>query len=165
MAECQMRVGLGYDIHRLVEGRDLILGGLKIPFDRGLLGHSDADAVLHAVTDAVLGALGLGDIGEHFPDNDPRWKGADSRKLLAAAVSMAKDRGFCVVNVDLNVVAEAPKLKPHKEPMRRSIAELLGIPADRVSVKAKTREGLDAVGRIEAIEVHCVALLAQNSRT
>lgn len=165
MAECQMRVGLGYDIHRLVAGRDLILGGIKIPFDRGLLGHSDADAVLHAVTDAVLGALGLGDIGEHFPDTDPRWKGADSRKLLAAAVSMAKERGFFVVNIDLNVVAEAPKLKTHKEPMRRSIAELLGIAPERVSVKAKTREGLDAVGRIEAIEVHCVALLGQDSRT
>ncbi len=154
-----MRVGLGYDIHRLVAGRDLLLGGVKIPFDRGLLGHSDADAVLHALTDAILGALALGDIGEFFPDTDPKWKGADSGRLLTAVVAMMRDRGWGIVNLDLNILTEVPKLKPYKLAIRENVAALLECPIDRVGLKAKTREGLDAVGRQEAIEVHCVVLL------
>ena len=154
-----MRVGLGYDIHRFVAGRPLILGGVAIPHDRGLLGHSDADAVLHAVADAILGALALGDIGEFFPDTDPKWKGADSGVLLTAVVDKMRERRYAVVNVDINILAETPKLKAHKDAIRTSIAALLGLEKDAVGVKAKTREGLDSVGRSEAVEVHCVALL------
>lgn len=157
------RIGMGYDIHQLVEGRKLILGGVEIPFERGLLGHSDADVVLHAITDAVLGALALGDIGEHFPDDDPAWEGADSGRLLALALQKVYDRGYAVVNVDVNVLAERPKLKSHKPAITASVARLLEVDAGCVSIKAKTREKLDAVGRNEAIEVHCVALLTANT--
>ena len=154
------RIGCGYDIHRMAEGRPLMLGGLEIPYDRGLIGHSDADAVLHAITDAALGAAALPDIGEHFPDDDPAWEGADSGRLLALAMEKVRDAGYGVVNVDVNVLAERPKLKPHKQAMRESVARLLELDVGAVSIKAKTREGLDSVGRNEAIEVHCVVLLS-----
>ena len=154
-----MRIGTGYDIHRLVKGRKLMLGGVEIPFDRGLEGHSDGDAVLHAITDAMLGAVALPDIGEFFPDNDPKWKGADSRQFLAFAAQKVYDLGYRVANIDVNVLAERPKLRPFKEAIGRSVATLLDVNVEDVSIKAKTREGLDAVGRNEAIEVHCVLLL------
>ncbi|MCA9322550.1 MAG: 2-C-methyl-D-erythritol 2,4-cyclodiphosphate synthase [Planctomycetes bacterium] len=154
-----MRVGIGYDIHRLVEGRKLMLGGLEIPFNRGLLGHSDGDAVLHAITDALLGAAALPDIGELFPDDDPTLEGADSSSLLTRALAEVRNQGFRPNNLDLNVLAERPKLKPHKADLRRNIARLLGLGEGQVSVKAKTREGLGAIGRNEAIEVHCVVSL------
>ncbi|MCB9831079.1 MAG: 2-C-methyl-D-erythritol 2,4-cyclodiphosphate synthase [Planctomycetes bacterium] len=159
-----MRIGTGYDIHRLGPERKLVLGGLEIPFDRGLIGHSDGDAVLHAITDAALGAAGLPDIGELFPDDDPAFAGADSAVLLAAAMGRVRERGLEVGNVDLNVIAERPKLKPYKIAMRDRIAAILEVEPERVSVKAKTREKLGAVGRNEAIEVHCVILLEERSR-
>ncbi len=155
------RVGMGYDIHRLVDGRPLILGGVSIPFSRGLLGHSDGDALLHAVTDAVLGGAALPDIGELFPDDDPNWKGADSRRLLALAMEKVAEAGYRVRNVDVNILAERPKLSPFKAAMREGVAEILKIPPVDVSIKAKTRERLDAVGHGEAIEVHCVVLLME----
>lgn len=153
------RVGTGYDLHRLVEGRLLILGGVTIPFDRGLLGHSDADAVCHAVTDAILGAAAAGDIGRHFPDNDPRYAGASSLDLLSRAAAIVRDRGFSVVNVDVVVIAQRPKISPYVDAMCGQLAAALGIAADRVSVKGKTNEGVDAAGRGEAIATHAVALL------
>ena len=154
-----MRIGTGYDLHRLEAGRPLVLGGVKIPHEFGLLGHSDGDVVLHAVTDAVLGAAGLPDIGELFPDDDDRFKGADSAKLLAVAMEQVADKGYCVHNLDLNIIAERPKLKPYKQAMRNRIAEILSLDPTAVSVKAKTNEGVDAMGRCEAIAVHCVLLL------
>ena len=158
-----MKIGLGYDIHRLVEGRPLILGGISIPSDRGLLGHSDGDALLHAITDAALGAAGLGDIGELFPDDDPAFKDADSARLLEHAMEKVRTLGFEVGNLDVNVVAERPKLKRHKAALRKRIASILGCLESRVNIKAKTREGLDAVGRGEAIEIHCAILLSEDS--
>lgn len=157
-----LRVGLGYDLHRLVEDRPLILGGVTIPYERGLLGHSDADVVLHAITDALLGATGQGDIGELFPDDDPEWKGADSAKLITEVMRRVKEAGWAVVNCDINVVAQKPKLKNHKPAIRESVATLIEVPTERVNVKAKTREGLDAVGRAEAIEVHTVVLITRS---
>ncbi|HGY92475.1 MAG TPA: 2-C-methyl-D-erythritol 2,4-cyclodiphosphate synthase [Planctomycetes bacterium] len=159
------RIGMGYDIHRLVEGRPLILGGIAIPFSRGLLGHSDGDAVLHAVTDAILGGAALPDIGELFPDDDPSWEGADSGRLLGLAMEKVAEAGYRVRNVDINVLAERPKLSPFKEAIRDRVASLLRVPPVDVSIKAKTRERLDAVGRGEAIEVHCVALLMEESKS
>jgi 2-C-methyl-D-erythritol 4-phosphate cytidylyltransferase/2-C-methyl-D-erythritol 2,4-cyclodiphosphate synthase len=153
------RAGIGYDLHRLVEGRPLILGGVTIPFDRGLAGHSDADAVCHAVTDAVLGAAGAGDIGLHFPDSDPRWKDASSIDLLRQAVALVRERGLEVGNVDVTVIAERPKLAPHIDAMRAQVASALGIGADRVSIKGKTNEGVGELGRGEAIAVHAIALV------
>lgn len=153
------RVGQGYDIHRLVEGRPLILGGVKIDYERGLLGHSDADALLHAITDALLGAAGLGDIGRHFPDTDPAYKDADSRVLLSEAVGLVVKAGWAIVNVDATVIAQAPKLAPHMPLIRESVAKAIGIDLQRVNIKAKTNEGCDAVGQKEAIEVHAIALL------
>jgi 2-C-methyl-D-erythritol 4-phosphate cytidylyltransferase/2-C-methyl-D-erythritol 2,4-cyclodiphosphate synthase len=155
------RAGVGYDLHRLVEGRPLVLGGVTIPFDRGLMGHSDADAVCHAVTDAVLGAAAAGDIGRHFPDTDPRWKGASSIDLLRRAAEIVRAGGFEVGNVDASVVAERPKLAPYIDAMRANIAEALGIAADRVSIKGKTNEGVGELGRGEAIAVHAIALVRQ----
>ena len=153
------RVGLGYDSHRMAEGRPMVLGGVAVPHPLGLAGHSDADAVCHAVTDALLGAAAAGDIGRHFPDTDPRWRGASSIELLARVVALVRGRGLAVGNVDVVVVAERPKLAPHVPAMRARLAAVLGVDVDRVSVKAKTAEGLDAVGRGEAVAVHAVALL------
>ena len=153
------RVGLGYDLHRTVAGRPLILGGVHVPHDRGLDGHSDADAVCHALTDAILGAAGAGDIGRHFPDRDPRWKGASSVDLLRRAVDVVHERGYVVGNADVVVVAERPRIGPHAAAMRERLAATLQVPPECVSVKAKTGEGVDAVGRAEAVAVHAVATL------
>lgn len=153
------RAGTGYDLHRLVEGRPLIIGGVTIPFERGALGHSDADVACHAATDAILGAACLGDIGRHFPDSDPRWKGASSIDLLSRAAAIVRDRGFEVGNVDVTIVLEKPKIKDSIDAMRAAMAGALGIAIDRVSVKGKTNEGVDAIGRGEAIAAHAVALL------
>lgn len=153
------RVGFGYDLHRLVEGRPLVLGGIRIPHDRGLAGHSDADAVCHAVADAILGAAASGDIGQHFPDTDPRWEGASSIELLRAVVDLVRSRGFVVVNLDVVVVAERPKIGPHADRMRVAVASAVGLEPGAVSIKGKTNEGMDATGRGEAIATHAVALL------
>jgi 2-C-methyl-D-erythritol 4-phosphate cytidylyltransferase/2-C-methyl-D-erythritol 2,4-cyclodiphosphate synthase len=154
-----MRIGTGYDLHRLVAGRPLILGGVTIPFDKGLDGHSDADAVCHAVTDAILGAAGAGDIGRHFPDTDSAWKDANSIRLLQQAAVIVARAGYRVVNVDVVVIAQRPKLSPHVEAMQKSMAAALGTPADRISVKGKTNEGVGSMGAGESIAVHAVALL------
>jgi 2-C-methyl-D-erythritol 2,4-cyclodiphosphate synthase len=154
------RVGTGYDLHRLVEGRPLVLGGVEIPAVRGALGHSDADVVCHAATDAILGAASLGDIGRHFPDTDQRWKDASSIDLLRQAVVMVHTAGFRVVNLDVVVILEKPKIAPHLDRIRAQLAGVLEILVGRVSVKGKTNEGVDAVGRGEAIAAHAVALLA-----
>ena len=151
-----LRVGIGTDLHRLEAGRPLILGGVRIEYELGLVGHSDADVVLHAVTDALLGAAALPDIGELFPDTDSRWRGADSRRLLAAVVARVRGLGWAPANVDVVIHAERPKLSPHKEAIRASLAEVLGLPIERVGVKAKPNEGLDAVGRGE--EIACTAI-------
>ncbi len=151
------RVGIGTDLHRLEAGRKLILGGVEIPFERGLTGHSDADVVLHALADALLGAAGLPDIGEQFPDDDPRFKDADSRDLLADVLRQVRSRGFAPANVDVVIHAERPKLTAFKPAIRAAIAALVGLGEDRVAVKAKTNEGLDAVGRGEAIG--CTAIV------
>ncbi len=157
-----MRVGVGYDIHRLVEGRPLVLGGMAIPSDRGLAGHSDADALCHAVTDAILGAAAAGNIGQHFPDDDVRWKNASSIDLLGRAAALVRDRGFQIENVDVVVVTEAPRVGPFVPAMCGTIASALSIDRWRVSIKGKTNEGLDAVGRGEAIAVHAIALVRAN---
>jgi len=154
-----MRIGNGYDLHRLVAGRPLILGGVTIPFELGLDGHSDADIVCHAVTDAVLGAAGAGDIGRLFPDTDPQWKGADSIALLKGAVATIHDAGYRVSNVDVTVIAQKPKLLPYLEAMRANLAAALGIDAGAVSVKGKTNEGVESMGRSESMACHAVALL------
>jgi 2-C-methyl-D-erythritol 4-phosphate cytidylyltransferase/2-C-methyl-D-erythritol 2,4-cyclodiphosphate synthase len=159
------RVGVGYDLHRLVEGRPLVLGGVTIPAERGALGHSDADVICHAVTDAILGAARLGDIGQHFPDTDPRWKDVSSLRLLRDAVELVRSRGLAVENVDVVVVLERPKLAPHRTAMEEQLAAALSLPSDKVSVKAKTNEGVDAVGRGEAIAAHAVVLLTSSRLT
>ena len=153
------RIGQGYDLHALVLGRDFILGGVKIPHTHGLLGHSDADALLHAITDALLGAAGLGDIGRHFPDTDERYKGADSRVLLRAAFALVQASGYEVGNIDATIICQAPKMSPHIPEMVKNIAEDLGVLASHVNVKAKTNEGLGHLGRGEGVAVHAVALL------
>ncbi|HYV04913.1 MAG TPA: 2-C-methyl-D-erythritol 2,4-cyclodiphosphate synthase [Blastocatellia bacterium] len=153
------RIGIGYDIHRLVEGRKLILGGVEIPFEKGLLGHSDSDVLTHAICDALLGAAALGDIGTHFPDTDPQWAGASSLDFLAHAVELITARGYSIVNVDATVLAERPKIRPHIETMRERLASALRIDVDRVNVKAKTGEGLESIGRGEAMAAQVVALL------
>ncbi len=156
-----IRIGNGYDIHRLVEGRPLILGGVTLPHHQGLDGHSDADVLTHAIMDALLGALSLGDIGLYFPPGDPEWAGADSLKLLAQVNAMVQERGWTVSNVDSVIVAEQPKMKPHIEAMRTKLAAVLGVDPSQVGVKATTNEGLGPVGRQEGIAVHAVALLVQ----
>jgi 2-C-methyl-D-erythritol 2,4-cyclodiphosphate synthase len=156
------RVGQGYDVHRLVPGRKLILGGVEIPHATGLLGHSDADALLHAITDALLGAAGLGDIGRHFPDSDPRYAGADSRVLLRAAVALLAAQGWRPVNVDATLIAQQPKLAPHAAAMVANVAVDLGIPADSVNIKGKTNEKLGYLGREEAIEAQAVVLITRD---
>jgi len=153
------RAGLGYDVHRLIPGRALVIGGVTIPSERGALGHSDADVVCHAVTDAILGAAALGDIGLHFSDTDPRWKDARSLDLLRRTVLLAAESGFEIGNVDVTVMLESPRLRSRIDEIRASLATVLGIGADRISVKAKTNEGVDAIGRGEAIGAHAVALL------
>ena len=153
------RVGQGYDVHKLVEGRKLILGGVEIPHPTGLLGHSDADALLHAITDALLGAVALGDIGRHFPDTDPRYKGADSRVLLRGAVALLAEKGWRPVNVDATLIAQQPKLAPHADAMVVNVAADLGIPVDCVNIKGKTNERLGYLGREEAIEAQAVVLV------
>jgi 2-C-methyl-D-erythritol 4-phosphate cytidylyltransferase/2-C-methyl-D-erythritol 2,4-cyclodiphosphate synthase len=160
-APMAMRIGNGYDLHRLVAGRPLVLGGVTIPFDKGLLGHSDADAICHAVTDAVLGASGAGDIGRHFPDSDPAWKGADSLELLRKAMVIVKGVGLAVVNVDVVVIAQKPKLVPYIDAICSNLAHALDCEVSRVSVKGKTNEGVDSMGTGESIAVHAVALLAR----
>ena len=154
-----MRIGHGYDVHRLVEGRKLILGGVDIPYERGLLGHSDADVLLHAISDAILGAIGEGDIGRHFPDTDPRYKGADSLKLLAHVMKLAEDKGYRLGNVDATIVAQRPKLAPHIPLMRENIAAVLGGDKDRINVKATTTEELGFAGRGEGIAAYAVVLM------
>jgi 2-C-methyl-D-erythritol 2,4-cyclodiphosphate synthase len=155
----QFRIGEGWDIHALVEGRKLVLGGVEIPFHKGLLGHSDADALLHAITDALLGAAALGDIGTLFPDTDAQFKGADSALLLTEAVRQVRAKGYEVGNVDCTVIAQAPKLAPYKQAMRARIAQILGIPVDQVNVKAKTAEKMGPVGEGLAMEARAVCLL------
>ncbi|MGA2266368.1 MAG: 2-C-methyl-D-erythritol 2,4-cyclodiphosphate synthase [Phycisphaerae bacterium] len=154
-----LRIGLGYDSHKFAPGHTLVLGGLHIKGQIGLVGHSDADAVLHAVTDAILGALAAGDIGEHFPDTDPRWEGADSAVFVAEAIRLAHQRGLHVGNCDVTILAEKPRLTPHKAAMAKHIAELLGIGAEGVSVKAKTNEHMGSIGRGEGIAVFAAVLL------
>lgn len=154
-----LRIGEGWDTHALVPGRKLVLGGVEIPHERGLLGHSDADALLHAITDAVLGAAGLGDIGRHFPDSDERFRGADSIVLLQAAAARAREAGWAIVNIDSTVVAQAPRLAPHIEAMRTRIAQALALAPGQVNVKAKTAERLGAVGMGQSIEARAVVLL------
>ena len=156
-----MRIGHGYDVHRLVECRDLILGGVKIPYERGLLGHSDADVLLHAVSDALLGAAALGDIGKHFPDTDPAYKGANSLELLEIVAQKVKNAGFTVSNVDVTMIAQAPKLRPYIDTMRHNIADALGISVDRVNVKATTEEHLGFTGTGEGMACHAVCLLEE----
>lgn len=153
------RIGEGWDVHALVSDRKLIIGGVEIPYHLGLLGHSDADVLLHAITDAVLGAAGLGDIGNHFPDTDPRFKGADSFVLLSEAVRAVQEKGYRVGNVDCTVVAQAPKMAPHKAAMQARIAQALGVAAEQVNVKAKTAEKLGPVGEGKSIEARAVVML------
>ncbi|MBI5657400.1 MAG: 2-C-methyl-D-erythritol 2,4-cyclodiphosphate synthase [Geobacter sp.] len=154
-----MRIGHGYDVHRLVEGRRLIMGGVDIPWEKGLLGHSDADVLLHAIADAILGAIGEGDIGRHFPDTDPRYKGADSLKLLEHVGNLAREKGYRLGNLDATIVAQRPKMAPHIPRMRENIARVLAAEADRVNVKATTTEELGFCGRGEGIAAHAVALM------
>ena len=157
-----MRIGHGYDVHRLTEGRKLILGGVEIPFEKGLLGHSDADVLLHALMDALLGAAALGDIGALFPDTDETYRGADSVRLLSQVAGLIAKRGFSVENVDCTVLAQCPKLAPYIPQMRECIAQTLALPLDRVSVKATTEEGLGFTGEGLGIAAHAVALLMEN---
>ena len=161
MGQREYRIGLGYDLHRLEPGRPLVLGGVRIPYERGLAGHSDADVVLHAVADALLGAAALGDIGELFPESNPRWAGADSKMLLTEVCHRVSAAGWLPVNVDLVVHAEAPRLGAYKKAMRETLAGLLGISAFQVSVKAKTAEGLGPIGTGQAIACHAIVLITQ----
>jgi 2-C-methyl-D-erythritol 4-phosphate cytidylyltransferase/2-C-methyl-D-erythritol 2,4-cyclodiphosphate synthase len=154
-----LRIGNGYDLHRLVPGRPLILGGVTIPFEKGLEAHSDGDAICHAVTDAVLGAVGAGDIGRHFPDTDPAWKNADSIVMLRHAAALVRTAGFAISNVDVVVIAQKPKLTPHTDAIRGNLAGALGCDPSQISVKGKTNEGVDSMGAGESIAVHAVALV------
>jgi 2-C-methyl-D-erythritol 2,4-cyclodiphosphate synthase len=158
-----MRVGHGFDAHRLVEGRPFILGGIEIPFERGPLGHSDADVLAHALSDALLGGCALGDLGTHFPDSDERWKGADSMRLLEACAEMVRGRGFEIANLDATVVVQRPKLAPHLEAIRANLARVLRIETDAVSVKAKTSEGMGYTGDGTGIAAYAVALLTRSA--
>lgn len=158
-----IRIGIGYDLHRLVHGRPLILGGVNIPFDRGLEGYSDADALAHAVTDALLGAAALGNIGQHFPDTDPQYREVDSFFLLHRVLEMLRDRGWRIANLDANIVAQEPKLNPYLDAMRERLAECLQMPMDTVSVKVKTNEGVGAEGRGEAISTQVAVLITNDA--
>ena len=157
-----MRIGHGYDVHKLIEGRKLILGGVDIPYEKGLLGHSDADVLTHAIMDALLGAAALGDIGQHFPDTDPKYSGADSLQLLAHVVELIRSQGYALGNVDATILAQAPKLVPHIPAMRENLARAMGADPSQVSVKATTEEGLGFTGHKEGIAAHAVALLLSN---
>jgi 2-C-methyl-D-erythritol 2,4-cyclodiphosphate synthase len=159
----RLRIGLGHDLHRLEAGRRLVIGGVPIEHDRGPFGHSDGDVLLHAVTDALLGALGLGDIGQWFPDTDPQWKDADSAEFVSQAVAAVREHGWSIANVDCTVFAERPKLAPHNAAIRQRLSGLLGISADAVNVKAKTGERVDAIGRQEAIGADAIVLLVRES--
>ncbi len=154
-----MRIGIGYDIHHLVEGRKLILGGVEIPFEKGLLGHSDSDVLTHAICDALLGATALGDIGAHFPDTDPRFKGASSLDMLAHVVELLAQAGYRIANIDSTIITEKPKLAPHIEKIREQLATVMRVDVTQVSVKAKTNEKLDSVGRGEAMQAQAIALI------
>ena len=156
-----MRIGHGYDVHKLVEGRDLIIGGVKIEYELGLLGHSDADVLLHAVSDALLGAAGLGDIGKHFPDTDPQYKGADSLLLLKVVAERVREAGYRVSNIDVTMIAQKPKLRPHIPQMEANIASAVGIDVSRVNVKATTEEKLGFTGNMEGMSCHAVCLLEE----
>jgi 2-C-methyl-D-erythritol 4-phosphate cytidylyltransferase/2-C-methyl-D-erythritol 2,4-cyclodiphosphate synthase len=158
-----VRIGNGYDLHRLVEGRPLVLGGVTIPFDKGLLGHSDADVICHAVTDAILGAAAAGDIGRHFPDTDAAWKDADSIELLRRASAIVRGAGFAVSNVDVVVIAQRPKLAPYADVIRSRVASAIGCDPSQISVKGKTNEGVDSIGAGDSIAAHAVALLVRSS--
>ncbi len=158
--EILMRIGQGYDVHRLVEGRKLILGGVEIPYEKGLLGHSDADVLLHAVMDALLGAAALGDIGQHFPDSDERYKGISSVELLKEVGKILQENGYLIENIDSTVIAQRPKLLPYRPQMAKNIADALGIEPDQVSVKATTEEGLGFTGAGEGISAQAIALLS-----
>jgi len=158
-----IRIGHGYDVHKLVENRDLILGGVKIPHTLGLLGHSDADVLLHAISDALLGALALGDIGKHFPDTDPTYKGADSLELLRQVVALIEKEGYVLGNLDAIIIAQAPKLRPYIDIMRQNIADACHADISQISVKATTEERLGFTGREEGISAHCVCLLVRKS--
>lgn len=154
-----MRVGMGYDVHKLVEGRDLIMGGVKIPYEKGLLGHSDADVLLHAISDALLGAAALGDIGKHFPDTDPKYKGADSLKLLEHVGKLLEEHLYVIENIDATIIAQRPKMAPHIPTMRENIARVLGLEVDQVNVKATTEEGLGFTGSGEGISSQAICLI------
>ena len=154
-----MRIGMGYDVHKLVPNRDLILGGVKIPHELGLLGHSDADVLLHSIMDALLGAAALGDIGKHFPDTDPAYKGADSVKLLEHVGRLIREEGYSIENIDATIIAQRPKMRPHIDTMLRNIKEALGIELDQINVKATTEEGLGFTGREEGISAQAICLL------
>ena len=154
-----MRIGHGYDVHRLVDDRKLIMGGVEIPWEMGLLGHSDADVLLHAIADALLGALAMGDIGKHFPDSDPAFKGADSMKLVEHVVGLVRQRGYRVGNLDATIIAQRPKMAPHIPAMRENIARVCGVEVERINVKATTEEGLGFTGRAEGIAAHAVVLM------
>jgi len=156
-----MRIGNGYDLHRLVEGRPLILGGVTIPFEKGLIGHSDADVICHAITDAMLGAAGAGDIGRHFPDTDAAWKDANSVDLLRRAAAIVGAAGFAMVNIDVVVIAQRPKIAPHVDAIRERLADAIGCDPSQISVKGKTNEGVDSIGAGESIAAHAVALLSR----
>ena len=155
-----MRLGMGYDVHRLVEDRKLILGGVEIPYEKGLLGHSDADVLLHAIMDALLGAAALGDIGKHFPDTDPKYKGADSRMLLREVGKMLEENSFLIENIDATIIAQAPKMRPHIDTMRQNIADDLGIDLSQINVKATTEEGLGFTGSGEGISSQAICCLS-----
>lgn len=158
-----MRIGQGYDLHRLVTDRDLIIGGVKIPHEKGLLGHSDADVLVHSIIDAIFGSIADGDIGRHFPDTDPKFKGADSILLLSEAGKILKDKGFKIVNIDSTIIIQKPKMAPHIDKMRQNIANALGLPISDISVKAKTNEGMDAAGKEEAVQAYAVILIEKIS--
>ncbi len=158
-----MRIGHGYDVHRLVEERKLIMGGIDIPWEKGLLGHSDADVLLHAIADGILGAIGEGDIGRHFPDNDPAYKGADSLKLLAHVMGLADQRGYRLGNMDATIIAQMPKMAPHISAMRENIARVLNADVSQINVKATTEEGLGFSGAGEGIAAHAVVLMISSA--
>ena len=154
-----MRIGMGYDVHRVVEGRDMIIGGVKLPYEKGLLGHSDADVLIHAIMDALLGAAALGDIGKHFPDTDPAYKGISSIRLLEHVGNLLDENGFIIENIDSTIIAQRPKMRPHIDQMRENIAKALGIEVERVNVKATTEEGLGFTGSGEGISSQAICLL------